>query len=74
MTFFVDLSVYRGSSPRSIGGVTRLIEADSALDALCRAEDHANVTLPDDQYAAAKAVHPVRHRHPAPAMALPVAA
>ena len=74
MTFFVDLSMYRGASPRSIGGITRMVEADTALDALCKAEQHQNVLVADDEYAAATAVHPAHHRHPAPASSMALAA
>jgi hypothetical protein len=67
----VRLDVFRGAdaSPLCVRHVRVL--AQSALDAICRAEQGLNTKLPDDQYAAASAVWPVA-RHPAISMPLPL--
>jgi hypothetical protein len=55
----VKLRIFRGAdnSPFSVRHVRVL--AQSALDAICRAEERLNVILPDNEYAAGYAVWPL---------------
>lgn len=70
--FKVSLKMFRGADalPLYIRHVRVL--AASALDALCRAEEHMNVKLPDNEYAAGYAVWPVGRITPTPAQAEPL--
>lgn len=71
--FKVRLKVFRGADTIPLRVRHVRVLAKSALDAICRAENHLNVKLPDNQYAAASAVWPVGQK-PAANLALPMAA
>ena len=71
--FKVRLRVFRGADAMPLRVRHVRVLAKNALDAICRAEDHLNVKLPDNEYAAASAVWPVGHK-PATSVALPMAA
>ncbi|MGB0713418.1 MAG: hypothetical protein ACPGUC_07640 [Gammaproteobacteria bacterium] len=61
-TYHVHLDIYRGANLRPEYVQETTVEADTPLGALRKAEDFTNVTLPDDQYAAARSIVPVEDR------------
>lgn len=67
----VRLRIFRGADTVPLYVRHVRVLAESALDAICRAEARLNVKLPDDQYAASCAVWPVR-RKPAVSKAMPL--
>ena len=74
MKFNVRLDIFRGANARPIGQKQIAIDTDSALTACCRAEELLNVTVADNEYAAARSVWPLINPSPQPAMALALAA
>ena len=65
MRFKVRLNIHQGAGKQPIRSEDYTVDALSPLSALCKAEDHVNVHLPDDQYAAARNVWPLWDPRPA---------
>ncbi len=73
--FKVRLRIFRGADTMPLRVRHVRVLAASALDAICRAEQHLNVKLPDNEYAAGCAVWPVGRKPAVPQSApLPMAA
>ena len=70
--FKVRLRIFRGADTTPLHVRHVRVLAATALDAICRAEDHLNVILPDNEYAAGCAVWPIGRIKPTPAQAMPL--
>ena len=68
MTYRVQLDVFQGAEAHPRARTTCNVESDAPLSAMLKAEQHTNVTLPDNRYAVARVARPVRI--PRPVLAL----
>ena len=70
--YTVELDVFRGAGIHPVAHREIQVIAPGALDAACRAEELVNVTVRDNEYAAAVRVIP--HSEPVAVQALAIAA
>ena len=64
MTYRVQLDVFQGAETHPRTSTTCNVESDAPLAAMTKAEQHTNVTLPDNRYAVARVARPVRFPRP----------
>ena len=64
MTYRVQLDVFQGAETHPRTRTTCDIESEAPLAAMTKAEQHTNVTLPDNRYAVARVARPVHIPRP----------
>ena len=73
MTYRVQLDVFQGAETHPRTSTTCNVESDAPLAAMTKAEQHTNVTLPDNRYAVARVARPVHFLRPMLALPLRLA-
>ena len=64
MTYRVQLDVFQGAETHPRTSTTCNVESDAPLAAMTKAEQHTNVTLPDNRYAVARVARPLHVPRP----------